>query len=202
MTDISPQWRYMAMTETFGPCGIGWRYEIAKLWIEPGTNGQMVAFAHVLLYVKQDPEAHRPQFPQTNEWSFPIPGVGGSMFIAEEKNGLRTSDEAYKMAVTDALSVSMKQLGVAADIYMNLWDGSKYKDGNKPKDEPEIAPTIRIDPKVKAAFAEQIRECLSRGDEMGLKSLWAEWANEEKLQLWSLFNSQERAAMKALKGDS
>ena len=27
-TDINPQWRYKALTEQFGPCGIGWKYEI------------------------------------------------------------------------------------------------------------------------------------------------------------------------------
>ena len=31
------------------------------------------------------------------------------------------------MATTDALSVAMKQLGVAADIYLGMWDGRSYK---------------------------------------------------------------------------
>ena len=31
-TDINPQWRYEAMTETFGLVGLGWKYEIQKLW--------------------------------------------------------------------------------------------------------------------------------------------------------------------------
>ena len=38
------------------------------------------------------------------------------------------------MALTDALSVAMKQLGVAAKIYEGLWDGSKYRDE---PDEPQ-----------------------------------------------------------------
>ena len=54
---------------------------------------------------------------KTKEWSKPIVGVGGSMFIAKEKSGPYTSDEAYKMALTDAISVSCKALGIAADIY-------------------------------------------------------------------------------------
>ena len=73
------------------------------------------------LYVKID-----------EKWSEAIPGTGGSHFITKEKAGLYTSDEAYKMATTDALSVAMKTLGVAADVYMGLWDGSKY---NKTSDE-------------------------------------------------------------------
>jgi hypothetical protein len=30
MTDINPQWRLMAMTETYGVCGIGWKYTIDR----------------------------------------------------------------------------------------------------------------------------------------------------------------------------
>jgi hypothetical protein len=50
---------------------------------------------------------------------------------------MHSNDEGYKMAITDALSVAMKSLGVAADIYMGLWDGSKYKQtglSHKPTD--------------------------------------------------------------------
>jgi hypothetical protein len=26
MTDVNPQWRYKAVTDVFGPCGVGWKY--------------------------------------------------------------------------------------------------------------------------------------------------------------------------------
>ena len=32
------------------------------------------------------------------------------------------------MAVTDALSVALKSLGVASAVYEGLWDGSKYRE--------------------------------------------------------------------------
>lgn len=126
-TDINPQWRYQALTEVFGPCGIGWRYEILRVWQEPGEGGEIFAFAEVKLYVT---------FEIAKEdgteliWSHPIPGIGGSKLIQSEKSGMYNNDEAYKMAVTDALSVAFKMLGGAADIYAGLWDGSKYKDVN------------------------------------------------------------------------
>lgn len=116
-TDISPQWRFQALTEQFGMCGIGWKYVVEKKWSEQGTAGQVFAFADISLYVKVG-----------DTWSDPIPGSGGSMLIEQEKNGLHCNDEAYKMAVTDAISVAAKQLGFAADIYLGLWDGSKYRD--------------------------------------------------------------------------
>ena len=115
-TDINPQWRLQAMTEQFGPIGLGWTYDINKLWLEQGSGNQVVAFAALSLRVKVG-----------DEWSLPIPGVGGSMLVALEKDGLYTSDEAYKMAITDALSVCMKQLGVAADVYAGLVDNAPYE---------------------------------------------------------------------------
>ena len=126
-TDVSPMWRFKALTEYFGPCGIGWKYEIERLWSERGSEEQVLAFAEISLYIEID-----------GKWSAPIPGVGGSMLVTKERNGLHSSDEGFKMAVTDALSTAMKVLGVAADIYMGKWDGSKYKEDDKK--EPEDPP--------------------------------------------------------------
>lgn len=117
MTDINPMWRIKALTETFGPCGIGWYPEIVDTWLETGANGEISANMKILLYVKEG-----------DEWSKGIPGVGGSKFVAKESAGLYTDDEAYKKAFTDAISVAAKLLGVAADVYFEK-DTTKY-DGN------------------------------------------------------------------------
>jgi len=114
-SDINPQWRMQVMTETFGPCGIGWKYETTKEKTHDGPDGVIALFISINLYIKVD-----------DVWSEPIPGTGGSMLVIKDKNGLHINDEAYKMATTDALSVAMKQIGVAADIYMGIMDGSKY----------------------------------------------------------------------------
>ena len=42
-----------------------------------------------------------------------------------EKSGTYTSDECYKMALTDAISVACKSLGMGADIYWGQ-DSTKY----------------------------------------------------------------------------
>jgi len=136
-TDINPQWRYKAMTEQFGVCGIGWKYEIVRAWSEPASEGQIFAFAEVSLFIHDN-----------DKWSDAIPGYGGSMLIEKEKAGLHCNDEAYKMAITDALSVAMKMLGVAADIYAGLWDGTKYRDT---KAEPVKPETKKSNPVVEAA---------------------------------------------------
>lgn len=117
MTDVNPQWRYKAMHDVYGPCGIGWKYNIDRIWTEPGLEGQVFQFVQLNVAVKID-----------GAWSDPIPGIGGSMLIEKESRGLHHNDEAVKMATTDALSVALKMLGVAADIYMGRWDGTKYRE--------------------------------------------------------------------------
>lgn len=114
-SDISPQWRYKVMTDVFGPCGVGWKYTIDKIWTEPGVEGQVFCFAQVSVYYKM-----------TEIWSEPLTGIGGNMLIDKERAGLHLNDEGYKMAVTDALGTALKMLGVAAEIYLGNWDGSKY----------------------------------------------------------------------------
>lgn len=118
-TDINPQWRYEAMTEKFGLVGIGWKYEIQKLWTENGAKSEVLAFAQVAVFIRNA---------DTKEWSDPIVGIGGSKLVNAFNAGLQSNDEGYKMAVTDAFSTSLKMLGVAADIYAGRWDGTKYKD--------------------------------------------------------------------------
>lgn len=130
-TDINPQWRYEAMTEQFGLVGIGWKYEIQKLWTEPGANGETLAFAQVAVFIRD---------PDTKEWSDAIVGIGGSKLINKFSAGPKSNDEGYKMAVTDAFSTSLKMIGVAADIYAGKWDGSKYNDKpqeSAPKSQPQ-----------------------------------------------------------------
>lgn len=125
-SDINPQWRYQAMTEVYGECGCGWKYTIDSLWNEEAADGQKFAFARISLQV----------ICSNGEWSDPIPGIGGHMLLQKEKSGLHSNDEAYKMAVTDALSTAMKMLGVAADVYAGLWDGAKYVNAG-PAAKPE-----------------------------------------------------------------
>ncbi len=125
-TDINPMWRIKALTEKFGPCGFGWKYVITDKRLEQGANGEVAAFLDIDLFVKAD-----------GVWSDAIPGTGGSAFVAKEKNGPYTSDECFKMALTDAISVACKALGFGADVYWEA-DRSKY---DKPESKQE-APVL------------------------------------------------------------
>ena len=113
MTDINPVWRIKKLTEEFGPCGIGWWTKVTDRWTET-VGDETCAFVDLELYVKVG-----------NEWSKPITGSGGSKLATKERSGVYVSDECYKMAETDALSVACKKLGIGADVYFSA-DRTKY----------------------------------------------------------------------------
>lgn len=125
-TDVNPMWRMKRMTEMFGPCGIGWKYTIDKQWTECYGN-EVKCFCNVSLYVKD---------PETKEWSEAIPGNGGSAIVSVESKGLYVNDEGYKMALTDALSIAMKPLGIGG----NVWYGPKASGHNESKYEEYTEP--------------------------------------------------------------
>ena len=114
-TDINPMWRIKKLTELFGPCGIGWYTEPVSRHMERAEDGTTCAFVSINLYIKVD-----------GEWSKPIYGEGGNTFATKTKAGyLSVSDEAYKMAYTDAISNAAKALGCGADVWFEK-DRTKY----------------------------------------------------------------------------
>lgn len=128
-TDINPMWRIQALTEQFGPCGFGWKYTILRQWVEDCGGGEKAVFCNIELQYRLQTDG---------EWSAPVCGTGGSMLVEKEKNGLHVSDECFKMALTDALSVACKALGIAADVYWERGAG-KYaaeNGGGQPSQMP------------------------------------------------------------------
>lgn len=129
-TDINPMWRIKKLTEVFGVVGFGWYYEVINRDIITSQDGTMCAFIAINLYIKQD-----------GEWSKPIYGEGGNIFSTKTSKGhIQTSDEAYKMALTDAVSNATKQLGLGADIWFAN-DVTKY---TKPQPQAPVQTTQRF----------------------------------------------------------
>ena len=121
-TDISPMWRIRRLTEIFGPCGIGWWYVIKDQRLLEGADKEVKAFVDIDLY-----------YVWGDKVSKPVPGTGGNTFV--EKGGRYTSDECFKMALTDAISVAAKALGVGGSVYSGE-DRTKYS-GREPARAPE-----------------------------------------------------------------
>lgn len=127
-TDINPMWRIKMLTEMFGPAGIGWYVDEVQERCE--IHGETtISIVNLNLYVKVN-----------GEWSKPIYGTGGNTLL---RKGV-ASDEGYKMAYTDALSVACKALGIGADIWFAN-DRTKYTAGNDTA-EPKPAPAAKKTP--------------------------------------------------------
>ena len=168
MSDINPMWRIKSLTNQFGVCGVGWKYKIISQILETGGKDEISAFVTIELFIKVD-----------GEWSAGIPGVGGSSYVASEKNGLHTSDECFKMALTDAISVSCKALGFGANVYWEK-DNTKYDkpltDEEKNKKETEEFNKKKID----ANKVKTIKSLLekSKGD----KEVFLKYANVKNIE--------------------
>jgi hypothetical protein len=126
-TDINPMWRAKKMTEAFGPCGIGWGSEEIDVRIETGLDGTKVWYSKVRVWYIW--EGQRGTIEQ---W-------GGTRLSGTNKNGCFTDDEAAKKSYTDAEGKCFTKIGIGADIYLKLFDGSKYS--NPPAEE--AAPAVK-----------------------------------------------------------
>jgi len=153
-TDINPMWRIKTLTDQFGVCGFGWYYDIVSQELKSGASGEIAAFVTINLFVKIG-----------EDWSKPIQGLGGSMFVSNEKNGAYNSDECFKMALTDALSTSCKALGLAADVYFEK-DRTKYD--AKPE-QPQAPKQPELDEAIVTSIKNALSECKSQA---AVKKIW------------------------------
>ncbi len=141
-TDINSMWRIKCLTEQFGVVGHGWTVKVLRTWTEHivQTNEDL-AFAEIEMKVKID-----------GEWGEPFTATGGNKLSTyiKSKDYFKSSDEAFKMAITDAFGVACKYLGIGADVYFAN-DNSKYiedKDDKPSKQESKKeTPSKQEEPK-------------------------------------------------------
>jgi len=110
-TAMKPIWIIRLMTEHFGPVGIGWGIEKPEFQVIEADKERLVYCTVGVWHTSK-----------TNLFY----GVGGDKVTAARQSGTFNSDEAFKMAYTDAVNNALKYLGVGADIHMGQFDDSKY----------------------------------------------------------------------------
>jgi len=111
-TAVKPMWVYKRLTEHFGPVGIGWGHNAPIHTVTAGADGEVLVYCTVECWHTDRQNTFH--------------GVGGDKVIVKDKNGLRSDDEAFKKAFTDAVMNAFKSVGVAADVHMGLHDDDKY----------------------------------------------------------------------------
>lgn len=103
-TAIAAHYQVMSATKQFGPVGIGWGY----------ANGDPI-FHESLVFVP------------VSVWHGNRENVFGPVYGgAEWKTGSRTDSDAIKKAATDGLTKALSHLGFNADVFLGLFDDSKY----------------------------------------------------------------------------
>lgn len=112
-TAIKPIYCDERMTELFGPVGEGWGMTKPEFQLVT-TEKEVLVYCTVGVWHGKAENL--------------IWGVGGDKVVSFGNNGSRTSDEAFKMAYTDAIGNAYKRLGMSADVHMGLFDDSKYLD--------------------------------------------------------------------------
>lgn len=128
-TDINPMWRIRMLTEMFGPAGIGWYTEILSERQEQLTEDTTISIVDLNLYINVN-----------GQWSKPIFGTGGNKLKTKtSKSYIKTTDEGYKMAYTDALGVACKALGIGAEVYWSR-DKTKYDNYFDNEEDPNATP--------------------------------------------------------------
>jgi hypothetical protein len=119
MTAIDTYYQIKRATETFGPIGIGWGWNLEEEVVE-GTSkdGRTVSVAKCKVTVwyippggSEDQRAYLGPVIACNQL------VTGSGYV---------DDEAFKKATSDGITKSLSYLGFSADIFMGLYDDMKY----------------------------------------------------------------------------
>lgn len=166
MSDINPMWRIKRLTEIFGPCGVGWWYVIKdERIVDDAATKQRAAFVDIELYYVWEGTV-----------SMPVPGTGGASFLSQEHNGPYLSDECFKMALTDAISVAAKALGIGADVYYAK-DRDKYSDKTEPS-ETKKAEAPKHEPVYCADCGAEIQEYVDgNGKKVGIPK-WVDASNK------------------------
>lgn len=172
MSDINPMWRIKRLTEMFGPCGVGWWYDvIRKEIVYDEITKQKCAFVDISLFYVD---------PESGKESHAIPGTGGASFLANERNGPYLSDECYKMALTDAISVAAKALGVAADVYFAN-DRTKYSNPENGQQQPpqgQQQPPQQPQPQ---SLRQKVQQLASPGAGIPAKHSNGEWTVKSRI---------------------
>ena len=119
MTAIDTYYQIKRATETFGPIGIGWGWNLEEETVEGmGKGGAPVLIAKCKVTVWYVPPDGGPE-----ERCYLGPVIATNRLI---ESGGHIDDEAYKKATSDGITKSLSYLGFSADIFMGRWDDQKY----------------------------------------------------------------------------
>jgi len=146
ITSINGIYVAQRATEIFGPCGIGWGYDIVEerldyagpIYAERTDKDGIKTMEHIT-----DAKNHTVKI---NFW-YILDGVRGEFshyghtkyLYRSTKHGFVVDPEAPKKSLTDAIKKCLSLLGFCADIYLGLFDDRDYFEEQSRKERIEDA---------------------------------------------------------------
>ena len=123
-----PYWIVERLTDGFGPCGIGWGFNILNERMERLTETDVLHVATVRMWYIAPPDSLLPHLRDTAPCTRgEVEQIGQTKAVYAKKDGaLLVDEDAPKKSVTDALVKCASYLGFAGDIFSGRWDDSKY----------------------------------------------------------------------------
>jgi hypothetical protein len=110
-----PYWVVERLTDTFGPCGIGWGFSIVSERFERFSETDSLHVAVVRFWYEHN--GRRGELEQVGQTKASYVTSSGKF---------RLDEDAPKKSVTDAIVKCASYLGFAGDIFSGRWDDSRY----------------------------------------------------------------------------
>lgn len=188
-TAINHTYQIRKATEMWGPMGGNWRVEIVEQGLMQGSPLVQEDFTEEFdrLYDNEDKpfdflkrktvankvigheQIHyvriKLHYPAGNTTGV-VEHFGQTTFVGQNKRGFFTDEEAPKKSLTDAIGKALSMLGFSADVFLGMFDDSKYvNDARKraeEKTEKEIKAKTAPEPTTTATALVKAKEDLAQ----------------------------------------
>ena len=151
-TSISPMYQKMQATKALGPQGINWGVEVGSETFEYKEIGTTTLLVYkAVMFYKFDGEVGKIPIAATEKIAYQTQGANGY---------LKIDDEADKKVKTAALTKGLSEIGVSADIFMNLHENHEYSEYASAKIRAESGDDEDIK-KLKSEFTEWLDKQIS-----------------------------------------
>lgn len=184
-TAIKPIWSFRRMTEEFGPCGKGWGVDQPEFQVVTAGD-EILVFCTVGVWWTNEEVKEGDEYAR----NYRVYGVGGDKVVNKFSSGLKSDDEAFKKAFTDAVTNALKLIGVGADVHMGMFEDNKYVADMRrefaEEPEPRDAP-VKSSAQLKRenAFPEFDREVDECTNLIQLDRLTKEWREKASKDGWN-----------------
>lgn len=150
-TAIDAHYQVQSATEQFGPVGAGWGYDTEYDIIQFADGGAM-AVCDLTFWWRADAEWESIPLKSPPRKFGP---VRGSAML--QRKGKVPDTDAFKKAMTDALTKSLSHLGFNADVFLGKFDDNKYVQERRKDKDAELSASQKEYEQTRNQFIEKVK---------------------------------------------